>query len=604
MAQAPLRKRQRLLLRWGVLSLLASAALFAAFTARQPVDVATSNPDGTIEGLTSVLSRKVATERMHFRFEDVRQSAGIDFIHFPARRRSMLPEDMGSGLAWGDYDGDGDPDLFLVNFRGSILSGDADQGPGRSALYRNDGDGTFTDVTAAAGLERATFGLAASWADYDDDGDLDLYLTNYGPNLLYRNEGDGTFTDVTALAGVADDRFSAGSAWSDYDNDGDIDLYVSNYVNFVYGDQDLGRATRQYASETPYTLNPSSYSPVSNRLYRNNGDGTFTDVAAAAGVANPTGRSLGAAWFDFDLDGLMDLYVANDVSDNGVYHNRGDGTFADIGASSLAADYRGAMGLAVGDYEKDGDLDLFVTHWIAQENAFFENMHAQDWKDDDGKRRLFFMDAADAVGLGQISLKNVGWATGFADLDNDGTLDLWVVNGNTLEFEHDNSLLRPQLMQLFWQDPGKGFFEVGRQASSALATPLVGRGGAHADYDGDGRVDIAVMVHGGQPLLLHNVSLTGNHWITLRLRQSGGNSRALGARVLVRSGPLTQIAQVGTGGSYLSQNHTDLHFGLKDQSSIDEITIFWPDGVVQRRTDIEPDRIVLLTHSASYAASR
>jgi|TARA_Y100000310_G_scaffold17475_1_gene17299 hypothetical protein len=546
----------------------------------------------------------VATDKVPFRFEDARRSAGIDLVHFPARRRSMLPEDMGSGAAWGDYDDDGDPDLFLVNFRGSILSAENDQGAGRSALYRNDGDGTFTDVTAAAGLERATFGLAASWGDYDDDGDLDLYLTNYGPNVLYRNEEDGSFVDVTETAGVGDDRFSAGSAWGDYDNDGDIDLYVTTYVDFVYDDQDQKRATRQYSSETPYTLNPSSYAAATNRLYRNDGDGTFTDVADGTPVANPTGRSLGAVWFDFDLDGFLDLYVANDVSDNGVYHNRGDGTFADIGASSLAADYRGAMGLAVGDYEQDGDFDLFVTHWIAQENAFFENMHAENWKDDHGKRRLFFMDAADSVGLGQISLKNVGWATGFADLDNDGHLDLWVVNGNTLELEDDNSRLKPQLMQLFWQDPGKGFFEVARQASGALETPLVGRGGAHADYDGDGRVDIAVMVHGGQPLLLHNVSVTDRHWITLRLRQSGGNSRALGARVLVRSGPVTQLAQVGTGGSYLSQSPTDLHFGLADRTSVDEVTIYWPDGTVDKRADIEADRVVLLTHSASYAADR
>jgi len=593
-----------LLLRWGVLSLLAAALLFVAFTFRKPVDVTTPNPDGSIEGLTSVLSREVATGTVPFRFEDARRTAGIDFIHFPARRQSVLPEDMGSGLAWGDYDDDGDPDLFLVNFRGSILSDDTDQGTGRSALYRNEGDGTFTDVTAAAGFEHATFGLAASWGDYDSDGDLDLYLTNYGPNLLYRNEGDATFTDVTAMAEVGDDRFSAGSAWSDYDNDGDMDLYVSTYVNFVYDDRDRQRATRQYGAETPYTLNPSSYSAATNLLYRNDGDGTFTDVAAGTPVANPTGRSLGAVWFDFDLDGWLDLYVANDVSDNGVYRNQGDGTFVDIGASSLAADYRGAMGLAVGDYEKDGDLDLFVTHWIAQENAFFENMHTENWKDDHGKRRLFFMDAADRIGLGQISLKNVGWATGFADLDNDGHLDLWVVNGNTLEFEDDNSHLKPQLMQLFWQDPGKGFFEVGRQASSALATPLVGRGGAHADYDGDGRVDIAVIVHGGQPLLLHNVSVTDRHWITLRLRQSGGNTRALGARVLVRSGPLEQMAQVGTGGSYLSQSPTDLHFGLKDHASIDEVTIYWPDGTVEQRADIKPDRVVLLTHSATYAADK
>jgi hypothetical protein len=601
----PYGKRRRLLIRWGAFSVLAAGLLgIFAFMTRQPVDVSAPNADGTIDGLTSVLSREVAAGKVRFRFEDARHSAGIDFVHFPDRRRSMLPEDMGSGLAWGDYDDDGDPDLFLVNFRGSIFNEDPDRDAGKSALYRNNGDGTFTNISAAAGVERATFGMSAAWGDYDNDGDVDLYLANYGPNVLYRNEGDGTFIDVTEATGVGDDRFSAGSAWSDYDNDGDIDLYVSTYVDFAYRDEDRQRASSQYGSETPYTLNPSTYSPATNRLYRNDGDGTFTDVAAGTPVANPTGRSLGAAWFDFDLDGFNDLYVANDVSDNGVFHNQGDGTFIDIGASSLAADYRGAMGLAVGDYEKDGDLDLFVTHWIAQENAFFENMHAENWKDDDGDQRLFFMDSAYAIGLAQISLKMVGWATGFADLDNDGHLDLWVVNGNTLELEKDNSRLGPQPMQLFWQDPGKGFFEVARQSGTALTKPFVGRGGAHADYDGDGRVDIAVMVHGGQPLLLHNISATDDHWITLRLRQRGGNSRALGARVLVRSGQATQTAQVGANGSYLSQSHTDLHFGLGDQSKIDDITIFWPDGTVEKRTDIESDQLLELTHSATYPASR
>jgi hypothetical protein len=602
-ARQPLKKRQLLLVRWGLLSLGAVMVLgVIVFLLREPVDVSAPNADGSIEGLTSRLSREVSADMVSFHFEDSRQSAGIDFLHFPAERQSMLPEDMGSGLAWGDYDNDGYPDLFLVNFRGSIFSEAVDPEAGRSVLYRNNGDGTFTDVSRQAGLGLATYGMGASWGDYDNDGDLDLFLTNYGPNILYRNDGNGTFEDVTAVAGVEDDRFSAGSAWGDYDNDGNIDLYVTTYVDFVYREEDRDAGTRQYGSVIPFTLNPSTYAPASNRLYHNNGDGTFTDVAPGTVVANPTGRSLGAAWFDFNLDGMLDLYVANDVSDNGVYQNQGDGSFRDIGPSSLAADYRGAMGLAVGDYEKDGDLDLFVTHWIAQENAFYENMHSAGWLDDAGGLRMFFMDSADAVGLGQISLKTVGWATGFADFDNDGELDLWVVNGNTLEIEDDNRHLKPQLMHIFRQEAEKGFFEIGRQACSALARPFVGRGGAHADYDGDGRVDIAVMAYGEQPLLLHNTSATDHHWIGLRLRQTGGNTRALGARVLLSSGSSTQTAQVGAGASYLSQHGTDLHFGLGDSSQIDEITIFWPDGLVEKLNDIQPDQILEINHSAAYPA--
>ena len=601
MPRQPLKKRQLLLLRWGVLSLGVVVVLGAiAFLLHEPADVSAPQADGSVEGLTSRLSREVSDDMVSFHFEESRQSANIDFLHFPAVRQSMLPEDMGSGLAWGDYDNDGYPDLFLVNFHASIFSTATDPESGKSALYRNNGDGTFNDVTAQAGLGLATFGMGAAWGDYDNDGDLDLYLRNYGPNMLYRNDGDGTFEDVTAATGLEDERFSAGSTWGDYDNDGHIDLYVTAYVDFVFSEEDRDTATRQYGSEIPLTLNPSAYSPASNRLYHNNGDGTFTNVAKGAAVANPTGRSLGAAWFDFNLDGLADLYVANDVSDNGVYQNQGDGSFTDIGPSSLAADYRGAMGLAVGDYEKDGDPDLFVTHWIAQENAFYENMHSEGWLDDSGNLRLVFMDSADIVGLGQISLKTVGWATGFADFDNDGELDLWVVNGNTLEIEDDNRHLKPQAMHIFRQLADKGFFEISQQACSMLAQPFVGRGGAHADYDGDGRVDIAVMVFGGQPMLLHNTSVTGHHWITLRLRQTGGNTRALGARVSLRSGSSTQTAQVGTGASYLSQHDTDLHFGLGDLSLIDEITIHWPDGRVDKLNDIEPDRILELNHTTAY----
>ncbi len=598
MSSHQLSKRQRLLWLWGGISLAAVLILGTAVFlggSRQ----AGSGADPVIGNeITSVLEREVGAELARFRFEEVREQVGIDFRHFPATRRSLLPEDMGSGLAWGDYDDDGDPDLFLVNFSGSIL--DADPVGGRHALYRNEGGGRFSDVTEQAGLAKPSYGQGAAWGDYDNDGDLDLYLTNYGPNRLYRNEGDGRFTDVTDPAGVGDPGFSSAAAWGDYDNDGHIDLYVSTYVLFEHREADQARVSRQYGSEIPYTINPSAYSPAPNRLYRNNGDGSFTDVAGEAGVADIQGRSLGNLWFDFDNDGLLDLYVANDVSANGVYRNRGDGSFADIGASSLAADYRGAMGLAVGDYDRDGDMDLFVSHWLAQENGLFENMVSEGLKDRQGNRRLFFMDNAEMTGLGQISLKTVAWGTGFADLDNDGLLDLWVVNGNTLEMAADTTRLKPQPLYLFQQEPEKGFFEVGRQASPTLEQRFVGRGGAHADYDSDGRVDIAVAVHGGQPLLLHNTSSGNGHWLGIRLRQQGGNTRAIGARVSVRSGGRVQTAQVGGGGSYLSQHADDLHFGLGDEAGAVEITIHWPDGSVETHPEIQPDRLVKLSHNAAY----
>ena len=600
-----LNKRRRLLARWTAVAVVAGVVLgYAAYTGRlRPDPVAMES--GAVKGLTSILSREVTTDMVSFRFEDVREAAGIDFQHFPATRRSLLPEDMGSGLAWGDYDNDGDPDLFLVNFYASILDAPPEGASvGRPALYRNEGNGRFTDVTESARLGRRSFGLAAAWGDYDDDGDLDLYVSNYGSNILYRNNGDGTFLDVTQKAGVGDEGFSAGIAWGDFDNDGRIDLYVTNYVQFRYRPEDRARAVRQYGTEIPYTINPTVYLPAGNRLYRNRGDGTFRDVARQAGVANAGGRSLGAAWFDFDNDGWTDLYVANDVSANGVFRNLGDGRFSDIGASSMAADYRGAMGLAVADIDHDGDLDLFVTHWIAQENAFFENMISEGFRSSEGGRRLFFMDSADLWGLGQISLRTVGWATGFGDFDHDGYVDLWVVNGNTLETPADTTRLKPQKMDIFRQLPSRGFFEMAARAAPELAQPIVGRGGAQADYDGDGRLDLAVAVHGGQPLLLRNTSKLSNHWVSLRLRQRGANTRALGAWVTLRAGELTQTAQVGSSGSYLSQDDTDLHFGLGPAQRIDTLTIRWPDGMVEKRDAVDVDQVVTLWHDPDYRRGR
>jgi len=564
------------MVRWGVpTAVLAVASIVVAVLATRRVDVMAPAADGSIKGLTSVLDREITADIATIRMHDATRDAGIDFIHFPGTRRSLLPEDMGSGVAWGDMDDDGDPDLFLVNYASSMLEPiDAHGDAGLCRLYRNDG-GAFVDVTHDVGLDAPIRGCAAAWCDYDGDGDLDLYITAYGPNRLYRNDG-GLFEDVSREAGVDDSGFGAGVAWFDADGDEWIDLYVCNYVDFEYREGDLSRRERQYGAEVPFTLNPSSYPAQPNRLYRNNRDGTFTDVAAESGVADPRGRSLGAAPFDFDLDGDIDLYVANDVSANGVFRNRGDGTFEDIGAISLAADYRGAMGMAVGDLDRDSDFDLFVTHWVAQENACFENMHSENWIGNDGERRLFFMDTAELLGLGQISLKTVGWSTGFADFDNDGLDDLWVVNGHTLEDADDPTRLRPQAMQLFRQIAGEGFFEVAEQACGALCEPMVGRGGASADYDGDGRVDLVLVGHGEPVRLVRNSTPAGNA-VRLRLRQPAPNTRALGARVQVSTTSGTQAKQIGASAAYLSQDGLDLAFGVGAETHAD-VQIVWPDG--------------------------
>ncbi|MFV1963919.1 MAG: CRTAC1 family protein [Pirellulaceae bacterium] len=308
---------------------------------------------------------------------------------------------------------------------------------------------------------------------------------------------------------------------------------------------------------------------------------------------------------DFDEDQWTDLYVANDVSANAVFHNDANGSFSDIGPQSLAADYRGAMGLAVGDHERDGDLDLFVTHWIARENAFFINMlrELQEvYAEGDEERPLIFTDSSDRAGLGQISLNTVGWATGFADFDKDGNLDLWVVNGNTLQEIDDPSQLVPQRTHLFRQQPPEGYFEIGEQACRSLSRPFVGRGGAAADFDGDGQLDLAIMAHGGTPILLRNATENEAHWISVRLRQTGGNTSALGAKVTIRCGDVTQTNQVGTQGSYLSQSPTDLHFGIASAERVDEIHIRWPDDTEDCFQNVRADQLVEFTHAFAPSA--
>ena len=601
MASRRLSKRYRLMLVWGIPCTLPAVLLgYVAWASSLRSDPSAPDRDGKIGGLTSVLKRDISAEMVRFQFEDCTQEAGIDFHHFPAQRQSLLPEDMGSGLAWGDYDGDGDTDLFLVNFRGSIVasqSGQSDQG--RCALYRNDGNGRFEDVSQQAGVAAELFGMAAAWGDYDNDHDLDLYITAYGRNILFRNDGDGSFTDVTEIAGVGDERFSAGCAWGDFDRDGWIDLYVTTYVTFQYREEDLARVKTLQHEVNPYTINPSSYAPDSNVLYRNNGNGTFTDVAQGAGVADPLGRSLGALWFDFDNDQWMDLYVANDVSANGVFRNLGNGSFEDIGAISLAADYRGAMGLAVCDYEDDGDFDLLVTHWVAQENAFFVNMSEKvpATATSEAECLVSFADRADAVGLGQVSLSAVGWGTGFVDFDNDSHTDLWVVNGSTLQHADDSTQLVAQRPFAFRQQPQRGFFEIGVQACPQLAEPIVGRGGAHADFDNDGKMDLAIQVHGGQPMLLRNTTADGGHWLRLSLQQQGGNTFALGATVQIRIQDRIQTAIVGADGSYLSQSPAELHFGLGEAAIVDAIRIVWPDGHEDNYENISADQRIEYEHS-------
>ena len=577
--KAPSRRR-RLIFRYSAFSLglVAAAAGGVVFVLREPPEK--YSPGGVIEGITSELQRSLPEDYPRVTFSDVAAETGIDFRHFPGERSSQLPEDMGSGAAWGDYDGDGDLDLYICDIAHGL--GDAENAgqAGGNRLFRNQGEGTFLDVTAAAGVGYMGLGLGAAWADYDNDGHLDLAVSAYGKLILYRNLGNGSFDDVSLASGLAGHQgFWTGLSWADYDRDGLADLYVCGYVRYDFKPEYAGLSSRQYAQVIPFTLNPSSYKPERNLLFGNNGDGSFREIARQAGVENRDGRSLSAAWSDFDQDGWPDLYVANDVSDNAMYRNRGDGTFEDISHPAWVADYRGAMGLALGDFDNDQDTDIFVTHWLAQENGFYWNL-LRTPESNSNANPLKFTDIADMVGLGQISLQMIGWGTSFLDYDNDGQLDLFVANGSTFQRRDDPSRLVPMTNHLYWQKSQQaGYFEVGVVSGEAFRQAYVGRGAAFADYDNDGDVDVFVVNHQGAPLLLRNDGGNGKNWLKVRLRCNRSNRSAFGARVTIETETGTQFREIGSQPSYLSQNALEAHFGLAHAETVRQVRVVFPSGV-------------------------
>ena len=521
-------------------------------------------------------------------FRDEAEAAGLRFTHFHGRRSTQLPEDMGSGLAWGDYDGDGDPDLFVVNESGPLTLTPAEvaASPAHAQLFRNDG-GQFVDVTQAAGLAVRGTGMGAAWGDYDADGRLDLAVTRYGTNLLFHNEGGGRFRDVSDASGVGGRKgFWTGVTWADFDRDGDLDVYVCGYVRYDYDPEKARETSRQFKAVVPFTLNPSSYPPERNLLLRNDG-GRFRDVAREAGVDNTAGRSLSAAWADFDGDGWPDIYVANDVSDNAMFRNLGNGRFQDVSHSAWVADHRGAMGLGIGDWDSDLDLDIFVTHWIAQENALYADESRSMKLTPDAPLR--YVDQADMFGLGQIALDVIGWGAGFFDYDNDGRLDLYATNGSTFQEESDPARLVPMRSFLFWNAGDNGYFEVGTKAGEPFVTPRVARGASVADYDGDGDLDLAVLVHGGSLALARNHGGNARGWLRVVLRSPasrGGAPRsttfATGARVVLTTSAGSQLREVGGQPSYLSQEPPgEVFFGTGDAASVERLEIRWPSGQAQ-----------------------
>ena len=516
------------------------------------------------------------------RLTDVTEAAGITFRHVASPDKKYIVESMSGGVALFDYDADGLLDIFLVNSLTVELVKSG--GKTRSALYRNQGDGTFRDVTDRAGLADVGWGMGVAAGDYDNDGRTDLYVTCLGPNRLYRNQGDGTFADVAAKAGVADPRWSTGAAFVDYDNDGRLDLFVANYVDFQLDRlPEFGKGKTCQYKGVAVQCGPRGLPGAGDSLYRNQGDGTFTDVSKKAGVADPQGfYGLGVVCADFDEDGLTDIFVANDSTPNFLYRNQGDGTFKDVAFVSGTAvnengSEQGCMGVTVGDYDHDGKFDIFVTNFADEYNTLYK-----------GAARLNFSDVSYAAKLAEVALPLVGWGTEFFDYDNDGWVDLFVANGHVYP-----QLENYKQRKLLHRNNRDGTFtETAAQAGAPLMEKRAARGTAFGDIDNDGDVDLLVGDLDGPPQLLRNDGGNAGNAVLVRLVGTKANRDAVGARVKISAGDLVQIDEVRSGASYISHSDLRLHFGLGARTKIDSIEVRWPGGAVERITGAPVNKIL------------
>ena len=519
-------------------------------------------------------------------FVDVTQEAGIHSKHVDGRSgQKYFMETLGSGAAFFDYDADGAPDLYFVN--GAPLPGYVSQEIPTNCLYRNNGDGTFTDVTEKAGVDDTGYGHGCAVGDYNNDGKLDLYVTNYGTNRLYRNNGDGTFTEVSESAGVTEPRWSTSCAFADYDRDGNLDLYVVNYIVFDINENPWcglrEKGIRAYCE-------PDNFTAQSDTLYRNNGDGTFTDVTQTAGIYNTTGKGLGVVWADYNNDGAADIYVANDSTENLFYRNNGDGTFEEVGFMvGVALSENGAaengMGTTFGDWNNDGWFDLTVTNYAQQTNTLYHN-------DADG----FFTDATTTTKTAQRTYPYLGWATAFIDYDNDGYQDLFVANGhlheNLAELGQEGTYGQRNL--LFRNNSNGTFTEISETLGPGMKLADVSRGATFADYDLDGDIDIVVTNSNTAPRLLRNDGGNRKNWLQIRLIATNGSTDAIGARVKITTGKLTQTREVRSGDGYLSQQDLTLHFGIGDYEQVDSIEVQWQSGTKQLIGSVSANQVLSL----------
>jgi hypothetical protein len=533
------------------------------------------------------------------RFADVTDAAGIRFTHTSGRSgRLLLPETMGSGCAFLDYDGDGHLDVFLVN--GAPLPGSPVKGPVFSRLYRNQGDGTFADVTVKAGLDRQQYGNGVAVGDYDNDGDSDLFLSCLGPDVLFRNNGDGTFTDVTARAGVSDPHYSTACAWIDYDRDGRLDLFVGNYCKWSLALNKICQGA--FGS---YMCPPEHYKGDPPRLYRNRGDGAFEDVTRKAGLYNTVGKNLGVVVLDVDQDGWLDLMVANDLEPNLLFRNSGKGTFTEIGveagvAYSPAGKARAGMGIDSADIAGDGREAVVIGNNTREGLALF-------WADpgEPAAGGASFTDTADSAGLYAPSLPFLTFGALFVDLDNDGLKDIFAVNGHVnerIERTGENST-HAQRPMLFRNLGGGRFTEVTAGAGPVLQEPIVARGLAAGDYDRDGDLDLLVSVCNGKPRLLRNETPPGRHWLAVRLRGEKSNRTGIGTRIRVEAGGRRQQGWVRSGSSYLSASDLVAWFGLGERATVDRLTLRWPSGSEETLENVTADREIIVLEGKGIVTS-
>lgn len=543
------------------------------------VPVFAQSATGTSVAATQSASQQPASAATPvIRFEDASDKAHIDFVHsFGSAKLGSLLEGTGAGCVWFDYNNDGLPDLYVVNGRpldDSMhpypLKEKPDPLP-HNHLYRNNGNGTFTDVTEQAGLAPDLYGIAVTAADYDNDGNVDLLVTGYGRAILYHNDGNGHFTDVTAKAGIKVDGWSISSTFLDYDRDGCVDLFIGRYVKF-------DPKYRAFYAADNYP-GPLDYAGETNRLYHNNCDGTFTDVTDKSGIGAYVGRTMGVTAADFDGDGWDDIYVANDRTENFLFRNKHDGTFEEVGNDTGTAfgqngESTSSMGPVFADLEGRGTLDLWVTD--GRYNRLLRNAGKQG-----------FDDIGATNGVSQANAQYVSWGTGIYDFDNDGLLDILIFHGGLIH-------LIPQEHTLFRGLGDSKFEDVSRQAGSVLSQRTVARGACFADYDNDGKVDAFLVNLGAKGTLVHNISINTGHWLAIKLRGTKSNRDGIGAKVDVYAGGKRSMEERVAGSGYLSQNDDRMHFGLGPATTAEKIVVHWPSGREQTLTGQSVDRVLTI----------